>query len=74
MPRYEYRAIKPTPEAEKRYLAWIDRLDREFRNPSPGHRSEVVREELSQLYLGRPYAENPSAATAAQVAMYGFSA
>jgi hypothetical protein len=30
MPRYEYRNVKPTPEAEKRYLAWIERLDREF--------------------------------------------
>ena len=72
MPRYEYRNVKPTPEAEKRYLAWIERLDREFENQDPDRRSEVVREELSQLYLGKPYGLNPSDAAAAQVAMYGF--
>ena len=72
MPRYEYRNVKPTPEAEKRYLAWIERLDREFENQDPDRRSEVVREELSQLYLGKPYGVNASDSAAAQVAMYGF--
>ena len=73
MPRYEYRNIKPTPDAEKRYLAWIERLDREFQNRDPNHRSDIVREELSQLYLGKPYGLNASdSSAAAQVAMYGF--
>ena len=72
MPRYEYRPIKPTPDAEKRYLAWIERLDREFENRDPDHRGQVVREELSQLYLGKPYGVNASDSAAAQIAMYGF--
>ena len=72
MPRYEYRNIKPTPDAEKRYLAWVEKLDREFQNRDPQHRSDVVREELSQLYAGKPYGVNKSDSAAAQVAMYGF--
>lgn len=53
MPRYEYRTFHP--DAEQSFLAWIDHLDREFANPDPGHRSEVVRDALHQIYLGRPY-------------------
>ncbi len=52
MPRYEYRDLHPTPEAEKSFLAWIDDLDREFANPDPDHRSDVVREALHNLYDG----------------------
>ena len=55
MPRYEYRILNPTPAAEKGFLAWIDRLDQEFMNRDPEHRSNVVRDALHQLYLGRPY-------------------
>jgi len=72
MPRYEYRDIRPTPEAEKLYLAWIERLDNEFRDPDPNHRSEIVREELSQLYLGSAYGVGASDSSAAQVVMAGF--
>jgi acetyltransferase-like isoleucine patch superfamily enzyme len=61
MPRYEYRAIGPTPPAEKSFLTWIDRLDQEFMNRDPEHRSLVVRDALHQLYLGRPYS-TPDAA------------
>jgi acetyltransferase-like isoleucine patch superfamily enzyme len=56
MPRYEYRPINPTPDAEKSFLAWIAKLDQEFADRDPGRRSLVVREALHQLYLGRPYA------------------
>jgi acetyltransferase-like isoleucine patch superfamily enzyme len=55
MPRYEYRPLTPTPGAEKAFLTWIDRLDQEFMNRDPQHRSLVVRDALHQLYLGRPY-------------------
>jgi acetyltransferase-like isoleucine patch superfamily enzyme len=68
MPRYEYRAIGPTPAAEKAFLTWIDRLDQEFMNRDPEHRSLVVRDALHQLYLGRSYsapdATNPLATQA----------
>jgi len=50
MPRYEYRPIGPKPEAEKVFLEWIDLLDKEFNNPEPDHRSDVVREALVDLY------------------------
>ena len=48
--------LNPTPAAEKAFLEWIDQLDQEFMNPDPEHRSDVVRDALHQLYLGRPYA------------------
>ena len=55
MPRYEYRNLSPTPEAERTYLDWIARLDSEFANPSVAHRSLIVRDTLHELYLGRPF-------------------
>jgi acetyltransferase-like isoleucine patch superfamily enzyme len=57
MPRYEYRPLKPQPESEKAFLAWIEELDREFTNRDVDHRSLVVRDALHRIYLGRPYAE-----------------
>jgi acetyltransferase-like isoleucine patch superfamily enzyme len=73
MPRYEYRAIGPTPAAEKAFLAWIDRLDQEFTNRDPEHRSVVVRDALHHLHLGRPYSA-PEAAVplAAQASVHTF--
>ncbi len=56
MPRYEYRDLRPQPDAEKLFLSWIDRLDQEFANPDVEHRSRVVRDALHELYLGRSYA------------------
>jgi acetyltransferase-like isoleucine patch superfamily enzyme len=45
----------PTPEAEDFYRRWIQFLDDEFvRHGSPERRSEIVRDQLHQLYLGRP--------------------
>jgi acetyltransferase-like isoleucine patch superfamily enzyme len=71
MPRYEYRVLNPTPAAEKAFVGWIDRLDQEFMNRDPEHRSEVVRHALHELYLGRPYATpNPSAPLAEQVLIH----
>ena len=61
MPRYEYRNIAPTPDAEKTFTQWIDQLDRDFTSADPERRSIVVRDALHQLYLGRPYeAPDPS--------------
>jgi len=56
MPRYEYRNPQPTPEAAKSFLAWIDQLDSEFQNKDPDHRSQVVRNTLHEIFMGRPYA------------------
>jgi acetyltransferase-like isoleucine patch superfamily enzyme len=54
MPRYEYRPIHPTPEAQKSFLEWIEHLDHQFSNRDPEHRSQVVRDTLYELYLGTP--------------------
>ena len=73
MPRYEYRVLNPTPAAEKAFLAWIDRLDQEFMNRDPEHRSKVVRNALHELYLGRPYTPpNAGDAWAEQALIHSF--
>ncbi len=48
-------APRPTPEAEEIYRRWIQFLDDEFtRHSSAERRGEIVRDQLCQLYLGRP--------------------
>ena len=71
MPRYEYRILNPTPAAEKAFLDWIAQLDQEFSNRDPEHRSNVVRDALHQLYLGRPYAA-PGGGLAEQTLVHSF--
>jgi acetyltransferase-like isoleucine patch superfamily enzyme len=45
----------PAPEAEEIYRNWIQFLDGEFsRHHSAESRAEIVRDQLFQLYLGRP--------------------
>jgi acetyltransferase-like isoleucine patch superfamily enzyme len=73
MPRYEYRVLNPTPAAEKTFLSWIDQLDQEFMNRDPQHRSDVVKNALNELYLGRSYATpNANASLAEQVLIHSF--
>lgn len=73
MPRYEYRKLTPSPQAEKAFLSWIERLDGEFANSDPDYRSVVVRDALHELYLGRSYAHpDPSSSLAAQALMHSF--
>lgn len=60
MPRYEYRKIGPTPEAETAFLNWIGQLDSEFANPDPEHRSDVVRDALHGLYAFGPEGGPPA--------------
>ena len=46
----------PAPEAEEVYRRWIQFLDDEFtRHHIPERRAEIVRDQLYQLYLGRPH-------------------
>jgi acetyltransferase-like isoleucine patch superfamily enzyme len=46
----------PAPEAEEIYRRWIAFLDEEFtRHRAPARRAEIVRDQLYQLYLGRPH-------------------
>jgi acetyltransferase-like isoleucine patch superfamily enzyme len=73
MPRYEYRSLTPLPAAEHAFLSLIAELNREFSDRDPEHRSQVVRDALHQLYLGRPYEEpNPGAPLAAQALVHSF--
>ena len=46
---------RPAPEAEEVYRRWLQFLDDEFsRHNTLERRAEIVRDQLSQLYLGRP--------------------
>jgi acetyltransferase-like isoleucine patch superfamily enzyme len=54
MPVLPYRELKPSPEAEAIFRRWLANLNDEFtRHQSVDRRSEIVRDELTQLYLGR---------------------
>ncbi len=47
---------RPTPEAEELYRRWVGFLDEEFtRHQAAERRAEIVRDQLFQLYLGRPH-------------------
>lgn len=49
-------APHPAPEAEEIYRRWVQFLDDEFtRHSSQERRAEIVRDQLYQLYLGRPH-------------------
>lgn len=51
-----HHVARPTPEAEEVFRRWIQFLDDEFvRHSSPERRAEIVRDQLHQLYLGRPH-------------------
>src|SRR5581483_1803814 len=71
MPRYEYRNLAPTPPAQKTFLDWIEQLDSEFREPDPEHRSNVVRDALHQLYLGKERGQ-PAGSLAQQALIHSF--
>ena len=49
-------APRPAPEAEEVYRRWLSFLDDEFtRHSAAERRAEIVRDQLYQLYLGRPH-------------------
>lgn len=55
MPRYEYRDLHPSPEAEDVFLRWINYLDEELtKHKKPELRAELVHDNLHQIMLGRP--------------------
>jgi len=56
MEHTQSNAPHPAPEAEEIYRRWIQFLDEEFtRHHAPELRAEIVRDQLTQLYLGRPH-------------------
>jgi len=51
-----HAAPRPAPEAQEVYNRWIGFLDEEFtRHHAAERRAEIVRDQLFQLYLGRPH-------------------
>lgn len=61
---------KPLPEAEAIYRRWLAHLNAEFtRNTSCTRRSEIVRDELHMLLLGRPHGGRMNAALISELPM-----
>jgi acetyltransferase-like isoleucine patch superfamily enzyme len=55
-PRSQTSSVQPLPEAEEVYRRWIGFLDEEFsKHQAAERRAEIVRDQLFQLYLGRPH-------------------
>lgn len=55
MPIRPYRKLAPTPEAEASYRRWLAHLNDQFtRHPLMEERSDIVREQLHQIFLGCP--------------------
>ena len=55
MPRYPYRDLHPSREAEEVFLRWINYLDEELtKHKKPALRAELVHDNLHQLMLGQP--------------------
>jgi acetyltransferase-like isoleucine patch superfamily enzyme len=71
---HEYRELKPLPEAEAIYRRWLARLNEEFtHHQSVETRSQIVRDELYQLYLGRPHGGNVKATLNSELAIHALT-
>jgi hypothetical protein len=56
MPTAQYRDLHPSREAEEVFNRWLDYLDAEFTKHKKAElRAELVRDQLHQLFLGRPH-------------------
>jgi len=65
------REVRPMAEAEGLYRRWLAHLDEEFQNQkSPDRRAEIVRDELHEIYLGRPHGGRASTALISETAMF----
>jgi hypothetical protein len=61
---------RPLPEAEAVYRRWLAHLHAEFsRHTAGGRRSEIVRDELHMLLLGRPHGGRMNAALISELPM-----
>jgi acetyltransferase-like isoleucine patch superfamily enzyme len=64
-----YRDPKPTPEAEAVFRRWLSQLNDDFtRHQNVDRRSEIVRDELYQLYMGRAHGGRSHAALTTELA------
>jgi len=65
------REVRPLAEAEGLYQRWLTHLDDEFnRLQSPDLRAEIVRDELHEIYLGRPHGGRTSTSLISETAMF----
>jgi hypothetical protein len=63
--------LKPTAEAEALYRRWLAHLNDEFtRHSSADRRAEIVRDELHQIYLGRPHGGRMNATLISETATW----
>jgi hypothetical protein len=64
-------AMRPLAEAESLYRRWLAHLDEEFTHQqTPERRAEIVRDELYEIYLGRPHGGRSSTALMTETAIY----
>ncbi len=69
MAQYKYRELKPTPEAEAIFRRWLAHLNEEFtRHQSFDRRADIVRDELYQMYLGKPHGGRMNASLDSELA------
>ena len=69
MPVLNYNELKPSAEAELIFRRWLANLNEEFtRHQNIDRRSEIVRDELHQIYLGRPHGGRMNATLASELA------
>ena len=62
MPNETDRTLMPTPEAEVLYSRWLKHLNDEFtRHQGYERRCDIVRDELFQIFLGKPHGERVNA-------------
>jgi hypothetical protein len=65
------REVRPLPEAEGLYRRWLTHLDDEFKRlQSPDLRAEMVRDELHEIYLGRPHGGRTTTSLISETAMF----
>jgi hypothetical protein len=71
MPQSALRELKPQPEAESKYKQWIAHLHEDFtRFTGYDQRSEIVRDTLYQLYLGKSHGGRLNAPLTTEMAQH----
>ena len=74
MPVHTYHELQPSREAEVVYRRWLQYLNEEFsRNHTVDRRSEIVRNELYQIFLGHPHGSRPDTGLTSDLASCVFA-
>ncbi len=65
------REVRPLADAEALYRRWLAHLDDEFnRQQTAALRAEIVRDELYEMYLGRPRGSRSTSSLISETAMF----